>query len=352
MKPYKDLKLSQGSDKWKKWRRNRGIGGSEIATVLATDSKDLADLIYTPPIKLYLDKIGENVQQFTGNVPSMEGQFQEHAIVERFKYWDLERPDALGMHKNREAGIVLNRVWNINTVFWNPEYEWLFYSPDAVLLVEGERRAILESKLTTSMETSRYKNRLNPAFYLQIQMGLMITGLPIGYALILIDGQWFDVVPVHPDQAVFDWIKSISARFWASVLKARKIKIEYGIENYFAIDPMSFDEGKREGIKKLEMLEPMLTGNEREIEFIKEMIVPLPERVERQGTIEEQLMCMSYHKVNENLRDLQKEKNVLYSNMLKAMGGSNVVNFDHGGYYSYLPDKNGKRSLHVSSKLK
>ena len=346
MKTYKDLRLYQGTDKWKKWRKESGIGGSEIASVLATDSRELAELVYTPPIKLHLQKIGEPVQEFTGNVPSMEGQFQERGIIERFKWWDLERPDNLGMHKNRIAGNVLNKVYNINCVFWNKDYPWLFYSPDALLMKGRKRQGILESKLTTSMETRRYVNKLNPAFYFQVQTGLFLTGLEIGYALLLIDGQWFEVIPIEPDKEVHQWIEYTSAQFWTNVVKARKIKEEYGITSYFLADPETFSEKQRDGIQMLSELEPHLTGNERELDFIRAMIVPQPERNERRGTEQEKELCRQYREVTGEIKELMTRKNDVYGRLLLQLNGCNVVTFDQG-YYSYLPDKNGKPSLYV-----
>lgn len=350
MKPYKDLKLSQGTDKWKKWRQESGVGGSEIASVLAMDSSELASLVYTPPLKLHLLKIGEPVQAFTGNVQSMEGQYQESMILDRFKYWDFERPEALQMCKNRAEGKILNKIFKVNTVFWREDYPQLFYSPDGLYMKEKQRVGLLESKLTTSMEANRYKNKVNPSFYMQVQLGLMITELPVGFALLLIDGQWFEVVAIYPDPEIHEWIKDCSYRFWRNVLEARKIKLEYGIPSYFGIDPETLTHRQQEGVQLLYDLEPQLVGSEAEVKFVKEMIIPQPERIERQGTIDEKLLAIEYKRIGERAKDLAAEKNKVVAELLRNLNGCNVVNFDTG-YYSYLPDKNGKCSIYVSPKV-
>lgn len=363
IKIYKDIRLKQGTEEWRQWRYDTGIGGSEIASVLATDSFDLSQLVYTPPLKLFLQKIGEPVQGFTGNISSEEGKFQEKQITHRFKFYDLERPDNMLMHKNMKDGLVLNKVIHPGNVWHNPNFEWLFYSPDAVWVLPDElnprkyhRHAILESKLTNSMETARYKNRVNPSHYLQVMTGLMITGLPIGYVLLLIDGQFFEPVPVYPDKEVFQWIEQISAQFWTRVVKARKIKIEYQIPYYFGVNPDHLTQQQRDGAELLSQLEPELIGSEHEMAFIREMIIPKPEECPREGTDDEFALCQNYLEANENITKAEAKKREVYERLLMSLNGSNMINFPgapvKGCYYSYMPDKNGKASIRVSQKIK
>jgi predicted phage-related endonuclease len=356
VKIYRDIRLKQGTTEWKKFREESGIGGSEIASVLATDSKELADLVYTSPLKLFLQKIGEpHLQKFTGNLKTEEGHFQETSIIERFKYYDLEQPDAYLMHLNRREGKVLNRVIRPNGVFHSKQWEWMYYSPDGLWLKpERKRFGILESKLTTSMETNRYVNKVNPSHYLQVQYGLKITGLTVGYILLLIDGQWFEPIKVEPDPEIHQWIEQISAQFWYKVASARKIKIEYGIPAYFQMDPERFTERQREGIQLLQELEPSLIGSEHEVKFIREMIVPQSEEMPREGSQDEWELALQYLKINDDIKASNATKNEVLAKILHSLNGSNVINFNEGksGYYSYKPDKNGKPSIYVSPKLR
>lgn len=349
-KPYRDLRLRQGSLEWLGFR-GTGIGGSEIASVMATDSKELAELVWTPPLKLHLEKLGEPIQLFTGNLATYEGHYQETAILHRFKYYDLERPDALLMHANMKEGLKINQVRKHRGVFQNPRWEFLFYSPDSVMLKDGKRCAVLESKLTTSMEAKRYSDRVNPAHYLQVMLGLMITELPIGYLISLVDGQWFEVTPIHPDKDVFEWIERTAAKFWINVLRAREIKVQYNIDAYFGVNPDLFTPEQREGVERLMELEPHLTGSEREVELIKSMIVPQTAEVPREGTQEEFEAAMNYLKATESIKELSALKSTYYNEMLRSLNGYNVINFP-SGFYSYKADKNGKPAVYVSPKLK
>lgn len=110
-KVYKHVKLKQKSPEWVAWRQESGLGGSEVSSALATDSKELADLVYMTPIQLHLLKIGEPVTKFSGNVSSCEGQYQEAHIIERFKYFDLEVPDQMSIYSNMAADRKVNGVY-------------------------------------------------------------------------------------------------------------------------------------------------------------------------------------------------------------------------------------------------
>lgn len=351
-KPYRDLRLKQRSPEWSTFRLN-GIGGSEIASVMAMASPDLAELVYTSPLKLFLHKLEEPIQAFTGNLHTFEGQYQERAIIDRFKYYDLDQPDAVLMHKNIQDNIRCNDVRQHNGVFQNPKYEWLFYSPDSLFIKDKQRYGILEGKLTTSMETKRYTNKINPSHYLQVMQGLMITGLSVGYILYLIDGQWYEPIKVEPDTQVFKWIEETSADFWLRVVKARKLKIEYELPAYFGVNPVALTERQREGAALIAQLEPNLLGSTHELDFIKGMIAPQAEIIAREGTQDEWEAALGYLKAGEEEKTAEAKKKKHYAEMLRTLNGSNTINFMDGksGFYSYKPDKNGKTSLYVSPKI-
>lgn len=360
-KIYKDVKLRQGTEEWKQWRYDTGIGGSEIASVLATSSFELSQLVYTAPIKLFLQKIGDPVQAFTGNVSSHEGKFQEKAIVKRFVYYDMDRPDNMLMHHNMQNNIVMNRVFSPNCVFYNPDLPHGFYSPDSLWMKEIEprkfaRAGLLEAKLTNSMECARYKNKINPSHVFQVLWGLRITGLPVGYVLTLVDGQFFEPVPIYPNVEIFQWMEDVSADFWRKVLRARMIKIEHNLPYYFNVNPDSLTEQQKDGVEKISALEPALIGSEHEMKFIREMIIPKAEEVAREGTDEEWMLCEKYLQANENIKHADAEKVKIYEQLLMSLKGANMVNFSNapvkGCYFSFMPDKNGRPSLKVSQKIK
>lgn len=356
-KPYHHIRLKQGTPQWKAWRHESGLGGSEVSSALAMTSQDLADQVYQSPLKLFLEKLAEPVQQFTGNESSEEGKWQENSIIERFVYYNLERPEQMGIYENRRLNQKMNGVIRPNNVIQNEKYPWLFYSPDAFMTERPRSRnavAALECKLTTSMESKRYEAGVNPAHFLQLQTGLMITEFKLGYILSLVDGKWFKAVPVEADKEIQQWIADTTADFWMRVVKARKYKIEYGIPAYFGVNPELLTDKQREGAALIAQLEPALIGTNHELQFIKDMIVNKAEVIAREGTQDEWESAVAYQKACEEASAGEAKKKKYYGEMLRTLNGSNTINFNGGenGFYSYKPDKNGKTSLYVSPKIK
>jgi hypothetical protein len=352
-KPYRHIKLKQKSKEWLEWRHENGIGGSEVASALATDSKELSELVYQTPIQLHLLKLGEPVTRFSGNVASEEGAHQEAAILNRLRYYDLENPDQMLIYENMRSCKKINGIYQPGGTLQNPSIPHLFYSMDAFMtesLKSRKPKALLEAKLTTSMETSRYENKVSPMHWIQVMTGLMITKLPVGYLISLIDGKWFSVLKIEPDREVFEWIETISASFWRKVLRARIIKLEYGIPAYYNVPVYMFDERQREGVAKLNELEPSLIGSENEIAFLKQMITPRVEEVRRLGSQEEFEEAVGYLKACQKIAEAEAEKNKHYGKMISWLNGYNVVDFPDAGYYSYKATKKGVNTLNVKIK--
>lgn len=355
MKPYKHIRLKQGTKEWEQWRNDSGLGGSDVSSALATSSQELAKQVYMAPIQLHLLKIGEPVTRFSGNISSSEGHFQEAAIIERLKYYDLESTEQMTIYRNMAAGIKLNGIYQPKNVLVNPKYHWLFYSMDAFLTESVKSKkplALVETKLTTSMETNRYENKTNPAHWVQLMTGLMITGFPYGYLVSLVDGKFFNVLKVVPDKEVFEWIEVTTAKFWQNVTRAKKVKLEYGIPAYYNVT--HFTEKQQEGVRLLQQLEPSLTGTDHELDFIKEQIVTTAEEIPREGTQEEFEAVVKYLKAKAHIDAAQAAKNIYYETMISLLNGCNVIKFNDGvdGYYSYKANKKGVASLHISPKIK
>lgn len=355
MKPYKHIRLKQGTKEWEQWRNDSGLGGSDVSSALAISSKELGEQVYMAPIQLHLLKLGEPVTRFSGNASSEEGKFQEAAIIERLKYYDLESSDQMTIYRNRAAGVKLNGIYQPKDVLQNPKYHWLFYSMDAFITESVKSKkavGLVETKLTTSMETNRYENKTNPAHWVQLMTGLMITGFPYGYLVSLVDGKFFNVLKVVPDKEVFDWIEVTTAKFWQNVTQARIIKLDYGIPAYYNVT--SFTPRQQEGVRLLQQLEPSLTGTDHELDFIKEQIVTTSEEIPREGTQAEYEAVLRYVKSNAIIDEAKAQKNIYYETMISSLNGCNVIKFNDGqdGFYSYKANKKGVPSLYVSPKIK
>ena len=349
------------SKAWHEFRKN-GIGASEASSVLAMDSKVLADLVYTPPIKLHLQKIGEPVQEFTGNQASEAGRFQEKNIVQLLRHHDFENPDGTETYRraNRKEA-PLRKVIQPNCYFTNSKYPQLFASPDGLVYPDynsptftkgAKPRAGSEAKLTNSFEANKYKNRVSPSFVIQCYQNMMVVELDTWHLAILIDGIFFEVISLKADQEIFDQINYSTTKFWMNVIKARDIKEGAGLLAYYNANPTALTEMQLAVVEDLSALEPDLTGSDRELEFIKEMMIPTPEETTMIGTEEQRGLCINYLKAGEAIKAIESEKTLYTSELIKSLQGTHVAKFDDGkeGYFSYKPNKNGKASIYVSPK--
>jgi hypothetical protein len=217
----------------------------------------------------------------------------------------------------------------------------------------GNKR-LNETKNTTSMEARKYPNKVSPAFYIQVQQGLLMTELEVADLSILVDGRWLDVVTVEPNKEHQQLIIDTSHDMWLRVLKARAIKMEYEIPNYFGVNPEFLTERQKEGAMLLSELEPDLTGTDKEIDFIKEMVKVPDEEVEMQGTPEQLEIAKRYIEVNAKIKALNQAKNIAQEELVLSLGGFNKASFDDiedKPFFTYKKDARGSKRLYVPEKL-
>lgn len=352
----KQIRIKPHTEQWHQFRYDNGYGGSEIASVVSAKTKTLANHVYTPALKMHLMKIGEPVQEFTGNVESESGHFFEPIILGVYlKYFDLDNPNQIQMFKNIKDGVRINKVLQPKVFVTNSKYPWLFYSPDAFSWknCSGAKR-LAESKNTTSMAANQFPNHVDPAFFCQCQQGLMLTELDHADLCILIDGRWFEVVTIEPDKTWFDLIMEVSYNSWLNVLKARKIKLEYEVPAYFGVNPDLLSEKQKDGALMLAELEPAHSGTDDELDFIYEMVKPTPEETIMRGNDDLYNLCLEYKAISEKIGEINASKNIVAEKLILGLGGFHKAYFgnDEKVYYSFKEDSRKIKRLYISPKIK
>lgn len=356
-KRIRQIRINPHSKEWHQWRYDNGIGGSDISSVVATKSKIIAELTYNPPIKYFLGKIGEPINEFTGNVESESGHYFEPIILEWLKFYDLDESSDLRlaqieMFRKIKQNKRVNKVISPKVFMRNDKYPWLFYSPDAWHWKNGEgNKRLAECKNTTSMTARRFTNNVDPAYYLQVQQGLLITELECADLCILIDGRWFSIVTIEPNKEIHDLILEASHEMWQKVLTARKIKEEYELPAYLGINPEKLTPRQIEGVQILTDMEPDITGTDEELQLFKEMIVPSEEDNPMEGTPAQLAMCEKYNALKDDKDQVEIKRKELYIELIRSLEGRNKAIFNDNTYFSYKADKNGNRSIYVSPKI-
>jgi len=351
----KELHFPLHSLAWHQWRRHH-IGGSDIASVCAGYNDELAEISWTPPIKYYLELIGEPVQPFMGNVPSNMGQHMEPVIIDLYRHYDRSvppEPDTsiplMEMFDNYKIGKKMNRIICRHNYIWDTDYPHLSGSPDG-FIYESRGRGIMEVKNMTSMEQNRYANKINPAHMLQCQHNMLCSGAKFCDLIRLIDGTWLDVIRFEANPETHEFIIDCAADFWSRVLAARLIKEEYNIDAYYDLNEDFFTEKQLIAVGTLQSMEPEFVGSKTELKWLKEYIKPATDEIERGMTVEDENLLREYRSHKDLIKPHQKNVNITQEKLIKQMNGSQVVS-SANGYYSYKNNINGTPRFYVTPKL-
>ena len=351
----KEIHFPLYSIPWKQWRWHH-IGGSDIAAVCAGYNYILAEHSWTPPIKYYLQMIGEPIQPFMGNVNSNMGQILEPIIINLYRFYDRTVPPEpdntiplMEMFKNRAANKRMNRIICRHNYCWNTETPYLSGSPDG-FIYEKRGRGIIEIKNMTSMEQNRYANKLNPAHTLQCQHNMYCTGAQYCDLIRLIDGAWMDVMRIERDEEQIAFILQCSADFWAKVSEARELKERFNIEQYYDMPQDFFEDSQLEAIGELQAMEPDFVGSQVELDWLRDYIKPAVDQIEREVTGAEYNLLREYAEAKRKVKQTEKGVNRVQEELITALKGYQVINTEHG-YYSYKMTKGGYPKFYVQPKL-
>jgi hypothetical protein len=345
-------------EKWLQWRKDHpGFGGSEIAAVCATYSDYLRQYIHEDPIKMHMKHIGEKVQEFTGNRFSRWGHFHEETIQYLYQFWDPANPGEEVMFQNEKAGKVVTDVFTPKIYVTNDKYPLLFYSPDGFIGRNFRGLGNLECKNTTAMEASSYPNMVNPSFILQVQQGLLLTERDYAAIVIHLDGNDLKEIIIKPDKEIQTFILESAEKFHDTISKCRAIKEQYHIDTYADKSMESLTPKQQEGVGMLMRLEPELTGNDNELEFIKELVTPPEEEVvDREGSQEEFELVMQRREHKKEIQVINNEINKIEAQLIRALGDQyNRMWFDDEQFKKdwaqYRAEKRGNKVFRVSKSL-
>lgn len=312
-------------DEWIAFR-SRGLGASEIGTLMGVNS-------WKSPAELYYQKIGLIPQKVEPNIPMFMGTILEKTVAEIFEYWD---GDDQSMLNNYEAGTKVRNLYEPVGYVVNPEYPHLFFSPDRLQIKSTNLRirngrinldnveAIVEIKTISGWSSKQWTGGVPPSYYLQLQTYLMGLGIDIGWLVALEDGRNLKVHQFDRDQEMIDMIANVTAEFWNRV-EAGRLALETG-EDYEAYAPPP-------------------DGTEAYSEFLNEKYKN-PEEVSIASTPEIDECIRQYKEKNEEIARLDEEKREA-SNYIKNYMGNNMILASDEGKVTWRPNAKGSRVFRV-----
>jgi putative phage-type endonuclease len=212
----KDLEIHMiphHTDEWYDFRK-RGIGGSEIGTVLGINKYDTA-------VRLFHEKIGSIEPRREDNERMFWGRTNEENIARVWQYYDGTKD---GYVENCTSDKIVRKCSSVNGYVVNPDYPWLFASVDRLINIEGgfnlitgeplEKEAILECKNMSYWVSQMWEDGI-PIYHLaQIHTYMAIMEADYAEVVMLVDGGRLQVEKIMRDEALVERILTISKAFW------------------------------------------------------------------------------------------------------------------------------------------
>jgi len=312
-------------DEWIQFR-TRGLGASEIGTLMGVNS-------WKSPAELYYQKIGLIPQKVEPNIPMFMGTILEKTVAEIFEYWD---GDDASMLRNYESQTKVRTLYEPVGYVVNPDYPHLFFSPDRLQIKSKNLRirdgrinlenveAIIEIKTISGWSSKQWEGGIPPSYYLQLQTYLMGLGIDTGYMVALEDGRNLKVHKFERDQEMIDMIGNVSRDFWSRV-EAGRLALELG-EDY-------------------EQFAPPPDGTEAYSEFLTEKYKN-PEENTIVSTPEIDEFVLQYKVKNSEINLLEDEKREA-ANFIKDYMGNNTTILSEEGKVTWRPNAKGVRIFRV-----
>ena len=183
-KPVSTLEMSR--DEWLEDRK-KGLGGSDIATVLGLNK-------YKSAFQLWLEKTG---------------QFEAESASSEAAYWGNELEEVVAKEFTERTGIKVRRR---NQVFEHDSYSFLRANIDRDVVGE---RAVLECKTASVYLADDWIDDEIPAQYIcQVQHYMNVLNYDYAYIAVLIGGQKFVWKKIDRDQELIDIITNKCVEFW------------------------------------------------------------------------------------------------------------------------------------------
>jgi putative phage-type endonuclease len=306
--------------------RSRGLGASEVGTLMGVNS-------WKSPAELYYQKIGLIPQKVEPNIPMFMGTILEKTVAEIFEYWD---GDDQSMLDNYEAGTKVRTLYEPIGYVVNPDYPHLFFSPDRLQIKSKNLRirdgrinlenveAIIEIKTISGWSSKQWEGGIPPSYYLQLQTYLMGLALNTGYLVALEDGRNLKVHRFERDSEMIEMIARMTSEFWTRV-EAGRLALELG-EDY-------------------EQFAPPPDGTEAYAEFLNKKFAN-PEENTIVATPEIDEFILQYKVKNTEISILEDEKREA-ANFIKEYMGNNTIIQSEEGKVTWRPNAKGVRIFRV-----
>lgn len=321
--------IDMGREEWLVYR-HQGIGASEVGIILGLDD-------YTSSLELFHYKIGSMRKFDTEGMAQFMGREHEDMIAGLWQYWD---GDEQSMIQNFRQGTIVRKCQRVNAYVHNPKYPWLFVSLDRKINKQGERgEGTLELKTISGFEADKWAAGLPPKYVTQVQTQMAVCEFGWGEMAILQDGRKLSVLPFDLHPGIVEHVITKTKAFWDKVLEGRKIV------NELYIARANFNQRLQNNLQaELDQLEPEPDGTVAYAQYLSDKFNK-PRYPDRKGTEQELQWAITQHEISEKMKAMATEKILVESELKRAMGDYQVLDFGMDGKVYWAPNSNGSRTF-------
>lgn len=244
--------------------RRKGLGGSDIATVLGLNK-------WSSPYQLWLDKTGQVDIEFSESEPAYWGNVLEEVVASEFQ----ERTG--------------KKVRRRNQVFVHDDYPFLRANIDRDVVGEN---AILECKTANAYLAKDWEGEEIPLAYIcQVQHYMNVLNRDYAYIAVLIGGQKFVWKKIERDQELIDLITEKLVEFWT--------------------------------VNVLQVVEPEVDGSKATTDFISKMTLDLSDN---EVTLSDKYddLIDSKDQINGTIKELKEEVSKIDNQIKMALKKKNA----------------------------
>lgn len=258
--------LNMTTEAWRE-HRNEGLGGSDVSAILGINR-------YRTPLQVYMEKTGQwEPDDLSENQAVHFGHKLEGLVAEEF----AER-----------TGLKVQRN---NFMLQHPYYPWMLANIDREIFCPKRGRGVLECKTTSAWNDEWTDDEIPPAYMLQVQHYLAVTGYEYAFIALLKGGNTYEHWEINRDEDLINMLIEAESNFWNNHILAQ--------------DPPEVNY-QRDGRGILDKLYPAETAKEDTIALSGERVKELLEQV---WAIEQEMKELGNHSeaFKSELKDLIKE---------------------------------------------
>lgn len=172
--------------------RNKGIGGSDVATLCGINK-------YKSPVELWMEKTCQIHPKESGEA-AYWGTKMEPIIREEFR-----------LRTNLKVDIV-------NSILQHEKYDFMLANLDGIIYDAELGDCIFEAKTASAFKQSQWEDNLPEEYMLQIQHYMAVTGFKGTYIAALIGGNQFVYHFIKRDEELINMIIRLEKNFWNHVV--------------------------------------------------------------------------------------------------------------------------------------